>query len=126
MPQLTPSQVQGEIERLSDELGRRSEALANLFQAAAEAEVNHKREYAKALLRSRAKTDKLRESEAITDTADLLLERHTTQAVADAAREAVRSLRNQLTAVCSIGANLRTEMQMAGREQWSDGYRRSA
>ena len=81
--------------------------MADLLAAAAEADVRYRLAYAKALLRADGDTVGEREAAALLTVADELAERKTTEAVADVCREAVRSLRDQLSAVQSVNANAR-------------------
>lgn len=112
---VTPDKVEDEIRRLSRKLEAKTDELAEVFQSAADAEVAYRVEFAKALLRSQEKTVAEREADAMVQCAALLMDRKGKEAVADAAREAARSLRDQINAVQSISANLRAEMQLAGR-----------
>lgn len=104
---LTPAATEAELRRLAKKLEERTDALAELLQAAAEADVTYRLTYAKALLAADGKTVSDREAQATLHTAAELYERKTTEAVADACREAVRSLRDQLSAVQSVNANVR-------------------
>ena len=110
---VTPKSIENEIRRLAHKLESKTDELAELFRKAAEAEVTYKREYAKALLLSDADTVGQREAEAMRATEALLLDRRVAEAVADAARESVRSMRDQLSAVQSVGAMLRSQMELA-------------
>lgn len=106
---LAPAAVEAELERLSLKLKKKSDELAGLLEAAARADVAFRLSYAKALLRADGDTVSEREAEATLATADELTERKTNGAVADAARESIRSLREQLGACRSINANTRTQ-----------------
>lgn len=105
------------IEGKADELGE-------LFEAAGAAEVEYKVARARVLLSSERKTVAEREAEAEVQCERLLQARRNAEAVADAARESLRALRDQLTAVCSVGANLRAEMQMSG-PQYTEKFSRA-
>jgi lactam utilization protein B len=104
---LTPSATEAELRRLAKKLEDRTDVLAELLQTAAEADVTYRVSFAKALLDAKGKTVAEREAHATLFTSGELYERKTTEAVADACREAVRSLRDQLSAVQSVNANLR-------------------
>lgn len=104
---LTPAKTEEELRRLAKKLEARTDALAGLLQAAAEADVEYRVNFARALLVSRAKTVAEREAEATVTCEDLLWKRKISEAEADACREAVRSLRDQLSAVQSVNANVR-------------------
>jgi hypothetical protein len=104
---LTPAATEAELRRLAKKLEQRTDELAPLLQAAAEADVAYRVEYAKALLVADGKTVGDREAQATLDTEKELWARKTSEATADACREAVRSLRDQLSAVQSVNANVR-------------------
>jgi hypothetical protein len=104
---LTPVDVEGELDRLATKLETKSDELAQLLQRAAEADVNYRLAHAKALLRAEGDTVSEREATATLAVEAELRERKTTEAVAHACLESVRSLRDQLSAVQSINANTR-------------------
>ena len=104
---LTPGQCEDELRRLSKKLEDKTDALAGLLQEAAQAEATYRIEHAKALLRSVCPTDKQKDADATEQTAVQLTLRKTSEAVADAAKESVRSLRDQLSACQSANANVR-------------------
>lgn len=104
---LTPTQCEDELRRLSKKLEERTDALAGLLDAAAEAEWDYKLTYAKKLRVAQGDNAPQREAVATIQAEDKLHTRLTTAAVADACREAVRSLRDQLSAVQSANANVR-------------------
>ena len=104
---LTPAACEEELRRLSKKLEERTDALAGLLVNAATTDVDYRVEHAKALLRSVCPTDKQREADATEQTAELLRTRKVSEAHADACREAVRSLRDQLSACQSANANVR-------------------
>jgi len=110
---LTPDTITEEVRRLARKLEQRTDDLAELFQTAAEADVAYRVEYAKALLVADGKTAGEREAVAVTRCARLLEARKTSEAVADSARESVRSLRDQISAVQSVGAMVRSQMELA-------------
>jgi hypothetical protein len=111
---VTPAAAEAELRRLARKLEERTDALAGLLRTAAEADVAYKLAYARALLRAAGDTVSEREAAATLAVADELRDRKTTEAVADACREAVRSLRDQLSACQSLNANTR---YAAGLEQ---------
>jgi hypothetical protein len=78
-----------------------------LLRDAPAADVAYKLAYAKALLGAEGSTVAEREALATPAVEHELRERKTTEAVADAAKESVRSLRDQLSAVQSVNANVR-------------------
>jgi hypothetical protein len=110
---VTPAQAESELRRLSHKLEARTDSLADLLVAAAKEDVNYRISHAKALLAADG-TVAERDAIAVLAVADELLNRKITEAIADAARESVRSLRDQLSAVQSINANTR---YAAGLEQ---------
>jgi hypothetical protein len=110
---VTPAALEAELQRLSAKLEEKSDELATLLETAAEADVNHKLAYARALLRAEGDTVGAREAEAVLAVADLLRERRISEAVADACRESVRSLRSQLSALQSVNANARAAAGLA-------------
>jgi hypothetical protein len=97
----TPAECETELRRIRGRLEAQTDTLAGLLQTAAKADVAYRLAYAKALLRATGDTVSEREAAAVLACADQLTERKTTEAVADAAREAVRSLRDQLGAPSS-------------------------
>jgi hypothetical protein len=108
-----PAEVEAELARLATRLEAKSDELATLLEAAAEADVNYKLAQARQLLRAEGDTVGEREAEALLATADLLRERRISEAVADACRESVRSLRSQLEACRSINSNVRERAGLA-------------
>jgi hypothetical protein len=104
---VTPAQVEAELARLSEKLEEKSDKLATLLESAATADVNYKLGHARQLLRAEGDTVSEREAEAVLACADLLRERRHSEALADAAKESIRSLRTQLDALRSINANVR-------------------
>ena len=104
---VTPVQAERELRRLARKLESRTDDLAGLLREAAEAEVEYRVEHAKALLRAEGGTIAEREAVAMIAVERLLLDRKVKEAVADACRESVRSLRDQIRAVQSVNANVR-------------------
>ncbi len=102
-----------ELRRLAKKLEERTDALAGLLHDAAQADVAYRIGYAKALLRAEAPTVAEREAHALLAVEAEFTDRKIAEAIADAARDSVRSLRDQLSAVQSINANAR---YMAGLE----------
>jgi hypothetical protein len=110
---LTPTQTENELRRLAHKLEAKSDELAGLLRAAAEADVAYRLAYAKALLRAKGDTVGEREAAATLVVADELTARKVSEAVADACRESVRALRDQLSAVQSVNANVRQAAGLA-------------
>jgi hypothetical protein len=104
---LTPTQTEAELRRLARKLEERTDALAEVLQAAAEADVEYQVNYARAILVSNEKTVSRQEADATVRCEDLLWKRKTTEAVANAAKASVNSLRDQIDAVRSINSNVR-------------------
>jgi hypothetical protein len=111
---VTPAAVEAELRRVARKLEARTDALAGLLTDAATADVTYKLAHAKALLRAEGDTVAEREAAALLAVEAELRDRKHAEAVADACREAVRSLRDQLSAVQSVNANVRYS---AGLEQ---------
>lgn len=88
---VTPAEVEAELRPLARRLEARTDALAGLLRAAAEADVAYRLAYAKALLRAEGDTVSEREALATLATASELTVRKTTEAVADAAKESIRA-----------------------------------
>jgi hypothetical protein len=109
---LTPDQIAAELQRLASHLERRTEELSEFLTAAAEAESSYRAERARALLTSDGRTAEIRNAQADHAVAHLLHERLITAATADACRESIRSTRAQLDAVRSIGASVRSAMEL--------------
>lgn len=99
---LTQAQIESEIQRIADLLEARTFGYAELAEAAAEADVAFKVAHAHALLGSTESTVGMREAAATLETEGLLRARRVSEASADACREAVRSLRDQLSALQSL------------------------
>lgn len=110
---VTPDTIESEIRRLARKLESRTDDLAELFQAAAAADVAYRVEFARALLTAEGKTAGEREAVATLHCERLLMARRTSEAVADSARESVRSLRDQISAVQSVGAMVRSQMELS-------------
>ncbi|SRR6266536_5496609 len=102
-----PAQIEAELRRLARKLEERTDALAGLLQAAAGADVAYRVAHPKALLHVEGDTVAEREAAATLAVEAELRDRKHTEAVADACREAARSLRDQLSAVQSVNANVR-------------------
>jgi hypothetical protein len=111
---VTPAQVEAEIRRIAHRLEDRTDSLGALLEAAAEADADFKVAYAKALLQAEGDTVSEREARATLAVAAELRDRKHTEVIADAARESVRSLRDQLSALQSLNRNAR---YAAGLEQ---------
>jgi hypothetical protein len=104
---ITPTETEAELHRLATKREEQTDDLAGLLQTAAEADVAFKLAYATALLGAEGDTVSEREARATLAVEAELRERKHTEAIADAAKEAVRSLRDQLRAVQSVNANVR-------------------
>jgi len=104
---VTPAQAEAELRRLARKLEAKCDELPGLLRAAGAADVAYKLAYAKALLRAEGDTVAEREARATLAVADELTTRKTTEAVADAAKESIRALRDQLSAAQSINSNVR-------------------
>ena len=108
---MTPLELDTELDRLMNRLEGKSEAYAILARDAAVAEVDYKIEYAKALLTSDKKTVAEREADALIQCEDYYRARKINEAVASACLEAMRSIRDQISAVQS---QLRHVAHLAG------------
>jgi hypothetical protein len=106
----TQVDVEAEILRLSARLEEATDEYARLITLAAEAEVNFKRDHAKAVLRSTEGTVAQREAEAILTTVDALMQRKISEALAGAQKELAASLRCQLSALQTLAANIRAQV----------------
>ena len=106
MTTITADRVVDELRRLTHKLEAETDQLADRLQAAAVADATHKIAYAKALLRAEG-TVAEREARAVLASESELLAKRTSEAAADACREAVRALRDQLSAVQSVAATTR-------------------
>jgi hypothetical protein len=104
---VTPAQTEDALKRLSSQLRNRTEELPKLLDAAAEAEVVYRVEYAKALLTSTQTSDAKRAADATIQCEHLLRARRSSAAVANACRVSIDSLRDRLSAVQSLNANVR-------------------
>lgn len=111
---VTPHQAEAELRRLARKLEAQTDSLADLLRTAAEADVTYRIAYAKALLHAEAPTVAEREAHALLAVENAYTDRKVSEAIADAAREAVRSLRDQLSAVQSINANVRYTAGLSG------------
>lgn len=104
---LTPHEAEETMIRIAHKLEEQTDALAELLMAAAEADVTYRVAYAKAILRAEGKVAE-QEAKATLECEEILFRRKTTEAIADACRESVRSLRDQLSAAQSANANVRS------------------
>lgn len=120
MSTVIQTNIEEEITRLSDELEKATGELSSLAQRAATAEVSHKREFSKALLRvrsaeqsseGRGKTAAEREAEAFLVTDQEFLARRIAEGHHSTQLEIVRSLRSQLSALQTLA---RAVSQQAG------------
>lgn len=108
---MTPQELDEELHRLNSRLEGKTEAFAILARDAAVAEVDYKIEFAKALLVSGKKTVSEREADALIQCEDYYRARKVNEAVANACLEAMRSIRDQISAVQS---QLRHVAHLAG------------
>jgi hypothetical protein len=106
----TQVDVESEILRLSARLEEATDDLARLLVAEAEAEVQHKREWATSTLKSNEGTVAQREAHATLQTVDALVQRKITAALASAQKELCHSLRAQLSALQTLAANIRAQV----------------
>jgi len=104
---VTPAHVEAELRRLARRFEAKCDELPDLLRAAVEADVNYRFAYAKALLAADGDTGGEHEARATLAVADELTPRRTTEAVADAAKESIRALRDQGHAVMSVNRNVR-------------------
>lgn len=106
MTVLTQAEVEGEILRLMGELETRTEGLADLATNAAETSVNFKVAWARAFLGCEGPMD-VRRATAGVETEQVALLSETSQALYQAAKEGLNSLRVQIDALRTISANVR-------------------
>lgn len=106
----TQVDVEAEILRLSERLEVATDEYARLITLAAQAEVEWKRDWAKAVLRSNEGTVAQREAEAVLATVDALMQRKISEALAGAQKELAHSLRTQLSALQTLAANIRAQV----------------
>jgi hypothetical protein len=104
---VTPAQVEAEMRRVACKLEAKTDDLGGLLQRAAEADVDYRVGFAKSLLAAKGGTVGEPEARATLEVEAELRARKTTEATADACREAVRSLRDQLSALQSMNRNVR-------------------
>lgn len=108
---LTPAGTESTLMRVAKKLEQQTDELPKLLQAAAENDVAYRAAFARALLTSDAKTVAEREAEATLATTELLFQRKTSEAVADAAKESVRSLRDLLSAAQTLNRSVTESMK---------------
>jgi hypothetical protein len=88
-------------------LEEKTDELAGLLEQVARADVAYRLASAKALLQVDGDTVPERDAQATLEVAAELTERKASEAIAEAAKESVRSLRDQLRAMQSLNANIR-------------------
>jgi hypothetical protein len=110
---ITPAEAEAELTRLSAKLEEKSDELPGRLQTAAEADVAYRLAYARALVRAEGDTVSEREAGATLAVETELRDRKYSEAIADACRESIRSLREQLRACQSINANARERAGLA-------------
>lgn len=103
---LSPPIVEAEILRFVGLLERATQAVAKRGRASAEADADYRLAYAKAILDAEG-TVQEREAQATVATQAEYRTRKIAEASLDAARDAGRSMREQLGALRSVNANLR-------------------
>lgn len=108
--QSTQVDVESEILRLSARLEEATDQLAQLLVTEARTEVEHKRAWAEATLKSNEGTVSQREAQATLKTVDALLARKIADALAGAQKELCHSLRSQLSALQTLAANIRAQV----------------
>lgn len=112
----TPAGVRTKLRELVLLCDQRGGEFARLLTDAAEKEHAYKVAWAKAMFGATGSASKDREAEAIMATEQQRHDAKVAAALADACREHIRLLRDQLVAVESIGASLRAEGELAGRD----------
>lgn len=108
-----PALVESEMLRFSALLEERTDEHARHAQEAARAEAAYKSALHKNLLRAPGSTVGDRTAWAEDQCEELFLQRRVAEALRDSALESCRSLRAQLSALQSIGANLRAQMDLS-------------
>lgn len=106
-----------ELRRISTELAKQWESLAETAMRAAKADAAYKREHTKAYLVAEGAAH-LREAEAMAACADLYEEKKIAEALLRADEEKGRGLRAQLEAVRSLGANAKYAVTTAYGSGW--------
>lgn len=102
--------IEAEIVRLSGLCEKVTHELAQRARMSAEADAAFKREYAKAYLRSEAKTAGARDAQAVLATDEQYTAKRIAEALLQSATEAGRNYRAQLDALRSINANIRHQV----------------
>jgi hypothetical protein len=109
---LSQLDIEAEISRLSGILEDRTQNYGDAIQEAATAEARYRVAHAKAFVRARI-LEKLAErtadATATVECEELLLDRKAKEGLARALEEACRSLREQLGAVRTLSANIRSQ-----------------
>jgi hypothetical protein len=110
---ITQIEIEIEIMRLSARLEQETGAYAAHIQAAAENEATYKRVHAIAYLKA---TGTVAEREAWADlkSAEEFQHHKNTDALAKASKEALASLRDQIRALQTLAANVRTQVTQTG------------
>lgn len=107
-PDLVPQlDLESELRRLSGLLDQATSKILYREVRAAKARATYDVAYAKRLLQVEAKTVDERKAVATVDTADEYQAMRIAEAVASAAKEAARNLRQQMSAVQTVAANQR-------------------
>jgi ribosomal protein L10 len=106
---LTPVDVERELLRLCKLLEAATYEFADMAKESAVADAEYKSANARARLQAKGLTVGEKEAEATIATEKEYMRRRVSESIADSQRELCRSLRSQLDAVRSIGANLRSQ-----------------
>lgn len=107
MTWLIQTDIEGSILRLGDLLEAATDALAAASEAAANAEVDYRAQYAEVYLNNDG-PEHLRSQMATRQCRDLMRQRFLTAARRDSLQEKCRQLRAQLDAVRTVSANVRS------------------
>lgn len=110
---LTTLEVVRRLSELSKKLAAKTDEIAVLDEAAVRARAAHEVAYARAFLTCDGPMD-IRKQTAIEDCADLKFAAELAEQKVRAAREAIRTLRDQLDVGRSIGAATRAEFAASG------------
>lgn len=106
---LTQQKVQEELSRLYDLLEEQTREFADQAQAAAQAEVDQKKEWAISFAKGKG-TVKDREAKATSQTASLLEERLLKEAVVKSAVQALLTTRTQIDVLRTLAADVRQQV----------------
>jgi len=104
---VTQARVEGEILRLSALLEDRTDAIATAAEKAAHTDVDYRKAHAHAILKAEGRNAEAREAQAHLEVLDEFYARRIAEANLLAAQESARNLRQQLSALQSLAANMR-------------------